>query len=67
MVQGLEKMQEKWHFTIIDMYRDEAFQAISDKDKAIYMADSIHPTQAGYRDWWLVKFETAILPEGTVQ
>jgi hypothetical protein len=25
------------------------------------MADAIHPTRAGYREWWLPKFEQALL------
>ena len=31
--------------------------AVSDKDYALYMGDSIHPTQAGYLQWWTPKFE----------
>ncbi|MBQ4427582.1 MAG: SGNH/GDSL hydrolase family protein [Oscillospiraceae bacterium] len=61
MVEALELMAPKWDITIIDMYRDEEFNAITDAERALYMADTIHPTKAGYRDWWLPKFEEAII------
>ena len=31
--------------------------AVSEEDYQLYMFDPIHPTRAGYRDWWLPKFE----------
>lgn len=62
MVQALELMASKWDITIIDMYRDTAFNDISAEERSLYMGDNIHPTMAGYRDWWLVKFESALLP-----
>lgn len=62
MVEGLMRIAEKWDITVIDMYHDEAFNAISDADRRLYMADTIHPTKAGYREWWLPKFAEAILP-----
>ena len=60
MVQALEELAEKWGVTIIDLYRDQAFNDISEEEQALYMADSIHPTKAGYREWWLPKFEEAL-------
>lgn len=60
MVQSLEEIAEKWGVTIIDLYRDQAFNDISEEERALYMADSIHPTKAGYREWWLPKFEEAL-------
>ena len=60
MVEALEQIAEKWDITIIDMYRDENFNDISEEDYALYMADNIHPTRAGYREWWLPKFEAAL-------
>ena len=29
--------------------------------KDLYMADRIHPTKAGYRDWWGPEIERQIL------
>lgn len=60
MVQSLEEIAEKWGVTIIDLYRDQAFNDISEEERALYMADNIHPTKAGYREWWLPKFEEAL-------
>lgn len=60
MVQALEELAEKWGVTIIDLYRDQAFNDISEEERALYMADNIHPTKAGYREWWLPKFEEAL-------
>ena len=31
--------------------------SVSDADYELYMSNGIHPTKAGYRDWWLPKFE----------
>lgn len=60
MVEALEQIAAKWDVTIIDMYRDEAFNAITEEEFFLYMSDDIHPTRAGYRDWWLPKFEEAL-------
>lgn len=60
MLEGLDAIAEKWGVTVIDLYRDEAFNDITDEARALYMADEIHPTKAGYRDWWLPKFEAAL-------
>jgi len=57
MVDLLLQVQEKWGVFVIDMYNDEEFNNISDENYALYMADSIHPTQAGYLEWWTPYFE----------
>ena len=61
MVEGLDRLQAKWDLTVIDLFRDEAFNDISPEQYSLYMADEIHPTRAGYRDWWLPRFEAALL------
>ena len=63
IVDGLMKIAEKWDVKIIDLYHDEQFNQISDEQRALYMSDSVHPTKAGYREWWLPKFEEALIPE----
>ena len=60
MIAGLYRLQEKWGVTVIDLYNDAEFNQITEEERALYMADSIHPTKAGYRDWWLPKFEEAL-------
>ncbi len=60
MVQALYQISEKWDVGVIDLYTDAAFNAITPEEKSLYMIDSVHPTRAGYRDWWLKKFEEAL-------
>ena len=62
MVEGLRKIAEKWNVTVIDLYSDTQFNEITKAERALYMADTIHPTKAGYREWWLPKFEAALIP-----
>ena len=50
-------LQDKWGITLLNLHDDETFNAISKEQKDLYMNDSIHPSRAGYRDWWLPKFE----------
>ena len=60
MIEGLDRLAEKWGVTEIDLFRDEAFNNLTPEQYALYMADEIHPTRAGYRDWWLPRFEAAL-------
>ena len=30
---------------------------VSEKEYEVYMADPVHPTQAGYLEWWTPKME----------
>lgn len=62
LVDAVFQIAEKWGITVIDLYTDEAFNAITNEQRTLYMMDTIHPTKAGYRDWWLPKFEEALLP-----
>lgn len=52
MVELLYQLQAKWDIGIIDLWNSEAMNAVSETDYALYMADPIHPTQAGYLLWW---------------
>ena len=52
MVELLYALQEKWDVGIIDLWNNEAMNAVSKEDYNFYMADPIHPTQAGYLFWW---------------
>ncbi|MCM1025399.1 MAG: SGNH/GDSL hydrolase family protein [Roseburia sp.] len=52
MVGRLLELQEKWNIGVIDLWSSDEFNNISDTDRKIYMSDGIHPTMAGYRDWW---------------
>ena len=58
LVLHLYAVAQKWDITLIDLYMDIPFQHIpSEEQYHLWMADVIHPTKAGYRDWWLPKFE----------
>ena len=60
MVEALHKISAKWNIAVIDLYSDTAFNNISESDYELYMTDEIHPTKAGYREWWLPKFEETL-------
>jgi lysophospholipase L1-like esterase len=61
MVQRLRELQDKWGIGVLDLWSDDEFNAISDADRALYMNDNIHPTKAGYRDWWCPVMEQQLL------
>ena len=52
MVRRLFELKDKYGIGVIDLWTDAAFNDIDDEQRALYMADDIHPTRAGYRDWW---------------
>ncbi len=52
MQELLTGIAEKWDIDVIDFWADETFNTITPEQRSLYMADPIHPTQAGYRDWW---------------
>ncbi|MGM9648205.1 MAG: SGNH/GDSL hydrolase family protein [Eubacteriales bacterium] len=56
MVDALYDIQEKWGIGILDLWNDEEMNAVSTRDYARYMSDSIHPTKLGYSEWWGPKF-----------
>ena len=57
MVEALQALQTEREFFLIDLYSDEAFNAISEDERALYMEDNIHPTRAGYLLWWTPRME----------
>lgn len=56
MVNALYDLQDKWDIGIIDLWNDPAMNAVSQEDYSRYMADPVHPTKAGYEEWWGPKF-----------
>lgn len=52
MQELLTGIAEKWEIGVIDLWADETFNAITPEQRALYLADAIHPTQAGYLLWW---------------
>lgn len=61
MVDRLYELKEKWNIGVIDLYKDEAFNAIDEETYAFYMYDPIHPTKAGYIKWWMPKMEADLI------
>lgn len=61
MVTRLRELQKIYGIGVIDLWTDEEFNNISDEDRAVYMHDGIHPTRAGYRDWWGPEIEKQLL------
>ena len=57
MVALLLKLQKKWDIGVIDLWNDAEMNAVSKADYDLYMVNGIHPSRAGYRDWWTPKFE----------
>ena len=64
MVKLLYEVQDKWGIIILDLWNDEDMNAVSEEDYKLYMANGIHPTRAGYRDWWFPKFEKLLYTVG---
>ena len=60
MVSLLHEIAEKWKITVIDLWNDEQFNDITDEQRRLYMADPVHPTQAGYLEWWMPYIEPRI-------
>lgn len=52
MVDRLLELQDKWDIGVIDMYYDSELNAIDEETYNLYMYDKIHPTKAGYLEWW---------------
>ncbi len=57
MVDALLQLQDKWDIGVIDLWNDTEMNAVSEEDYNLYMADPVHPTQAGYLKWWTPKME----------
>lgn len=60
MVKLLKEVASKWNIEILDLWNDKEFNDISSDDRARFMADPIHPTLEGYKEWWTPKFEEAV-------
>jgi hypothetical protein len=51
MVLLLKSIAQKWDIEIINLWDDPDFNSVSAKDYNRFMADPIHPTLEGYREW----------------
>lgn len=53
MVALLPQLQKKWDIGVIDLWNNAEMNAVSTAEYKLYMVNGIHPSRAGYRDWWL--------------
>lgn len=60
MVDLLLEIQKKWDITVIDFWNDEEINNITEEQKELYLIDHIHPTKAGYKEWWLPAFQKTL-------
>lgn len=60
MVDLLLKIQKKWNITVIDLWNNDEINSITDEQRKIYLVDNIHPTKAGYKEWWLPEFQKCL-------
>ena len=60
MVAALKEIAKIKEIGVIDLYTDAVFNDITDAQRKLYMADKIHPTKAGYLEWWTPKMEQDI-------
>lgn len=60
MVAAIKEISTVKDIGVIDLYTDTAFNDITSAQRKLYMADKIHPTKAGYLEWWMPKMEQYI-------
>ena len=60
MVGILKEAEAKWGTSVIDMWNDAELNAALNKNTALYMADKIHPTKAGYLEIWTPFMEKTV-------
>ncbi len=60
MVDLLLEIQKKWDITVIDLWNDAEINNITEDQRKLYLIDHIHPTKAGYKKWWLPKFQETL-------
>lgn len=56
LVSLLISLQNEYDFHILNLWDDPEMLSVSQADYQKYMADPIHPTLCGYREWWTPKF-----------
>ncbi len=60
MVDLLLKIQEKWEIEVIDFWNNAQINSLTEEQRSLYLVDHIHPTKAGYYEWWLPKFQETL-------
>lgn len=60
MVDLLLEIKNKWQITVIDFWNDEEINNLTEEERKLYLVDHIHPTKAGYKEWWLPAFRKCL-------
>ena len=55
------QVQRKWGIGVLDLWENDAINGVPSNEKALYILDGIHPTKAGYRDWWGPELERQLV------
>lgn len=61
MVEALHTLASSMDFSVIDLWNDTAFNRITAEQRVRFMADEIHPTDTGYREWWTPVIEKELV------
>lgn len=61
MVDLIKRFEAMNKIFLIDLFSDKEFNNINLETRNLYMADSIHPTKAGYLLWWTPIFEKRLI------
>ena len=61
MVDLLKEIAAKWNSFVNDLCDEPYFNAVSPEDYSRYMADPIHPTLEGYKEWWAPYIEKKMI------
>lgn len=60
MTDRLLELKDKWDIGVIDLYHDAELNDIDEDTYNFYMFDNIHPTRAGYLEWWTPAIEAGL-------
>lgn len=61
MVDLLLEIQKKWDIGVIDLWNNPEMNAVSEEDYKLYMVNGIHPSKAGYLEWWTPVMEEYLI------
>lgn len=56
MVDLLLRIRQKRNIGVLDLWNSEEMNSVSGDDYRLYMANGVHPTLEGYRQWWTPQF-----------
>lgn len=61
MIKALEQVCDKWNLKMLDLYNDDDFKTLDDKEMKLYFDEPFCPTKAGYKELITPKFEDFII------